>query len=119
MARSDTLSTPKSTSPLPSTPFDDKHDSVDRAALHAVSTLLTIASGFVVSISVAAADDQALITQLAEFEKTQGLVTGYMANKEDYHLDVTISPTTPLPKVEAGLAGHTTCSLGTRELATK
>jgi hypothetical protein len=83
------------------------------------AALLTIATAFLASVSAANSEDEALIRQLAEFEKTQGLITGYTANKEDYHLDVTISSTTPLPKGEASLTGRTTCYLGTRGLATK
>src|SRR5215831_3870856 len=83
------------------------------------AALLTFATAFLASISAASSEDEALIRQLAEFEKTQGLITGYAANKEDYHLDVTISSTTSLPKGEASLTGRTTCSLGTRGLATK
>ncbi len=80
------------------------------------AALLTFATAFLASISAANSEDEALIRQLAEFEKTQGLITGYTANKEDYHLDVTISSTTPLPKGEATLTGRTTCYLGTRGL---
>ncbi len=83
------------------------------------AALLTFATAFLASISAANSEDEALIRQLAEFEKTQGLITGYTANKEDYHLDVTISSTTPLPKGEATLTGRTTCYLGTRGLARK
>src|SRR5215469_10615183 len=83
------------------------------------AALLAFATAFLASISAASSEDEALIRQLAEFEKTQGLITGYTANKEDYHLDVTISSTTPLPKEEVSLTGRTTCYLGTRGLATK
>ena len=62
------------------------------------AALLTFATAFLASISAASSEDEALIRQLAEFEQTQGLITGYTANKEDYHLDVTISSTTSLPR---------------------
>src|SRR5260370_33784272 len=75
------------------------------------------ASEIFASTRMARPDDIGLISQLGEFEKAEGLISGYKLSEENYFLDLTIIPATPLASGEAGSIGRGTCSLGMQELA--
>ena len=55
--------------------------------------------------------------RLGEFQKGEGRVSDYTASEENYVLDLTIVPVTPLAAGEASTIGRATCSLGTQSLS--